>query len=51
MLMAALQGNPEDTSRFLGTMTGAVRVSEFYAPENVARSPFSGFLVHSAGLQ
>jgi 2-polyprenyl-6-methoxyphenol hydroxylase-like FAD-dependent oxidoreductase len=37
MLMQALQGNAEDTSRFLGTMTGAVPVSEFYAAENVAR--------------
>jgi flavin-dependent dehydrogenase len=36
-LMAALQGNAEDTSRFMGTMSGAVPVSEFYAAENVAR--------------
>lgn len=37
MLMAALPGNAEATSRFMGTVTGAVPVSEFYAPENVAR--------------
>jgi DNA-directed RNA polymerase specialized sigma24 family protein len=37
MLIAALQGNADDTSRFMGTMTGAVGVAEFYAAENLAR--------------
>jgi 2-polyprenyl-6-methoxyphenol hydroxylase-like FAD-dependent oxidoreductase len=36
-LLFALQANAEDTSRFMGTITGAVPVSEFYAPSNVAR--------------
>jgi 2-polyprenyl-6-methoxyphenol hydroxylase-like FAD-dependent oxidoreductase len=37
MLIAALQGNQEAIDKFLGTMTGAVRVEDFYAPENVAQ--------------
>jgi 2-polyprenyl-6-methoxyphenol hydroxylase-like FAD-dependent oxidoreductase len=36
-LIAALRDNQEDTNRFAGTMTGAVPVTEFYAPENVNR--------------
>jgi flavin-dependent dehydrogenase len=36
-LMAALQGNAEDTGQWIGTMTGAVAVNEFYAPGNVQR--------------
>jgi flavin-dependent dehydrogenase len=36
-LIGALYGNQEDTNRFLGTMTGAVPVEEFYAAENVQR--------------
>jgi flavin-dependent dehydrogenase len=36
-LTAALQGNAQDTSQFMGTMTGATPVAEFYAEENVAR--------------
>ena len=36
-LLAALRHNPEQTSRFFGTMTGAVPVAEFFAPENVRR--------------
>jgi flavin-dependent dehydrogenase len=36
MLIAALQGNQAATDNFIGTMTGAVRVEDFYAPENVA---------------
>lgn len=35
-ILRALPGNAEQTSRFLGTMTGAVAPSEFYAPGNVA---------------
>ena len=35
-ILAALPGNAEQTNRWLGTMTGAVRPSEFYSPENVA---------------
>lgn len=36
-LLAALRGNPEQTSRFFGAMTGAVPVAEFFAPENIRR--------------
>jgi flavin-dependent dehydrogenase len=36
-LLAALRGRQEDTDAFLGTMTGAVPVEQFYAPDNVAR--------------
>jgi flavin-dependent dehydrogenase len=36
-LMSALRGNQVETDQFLGTMTGAVRVSDFYAPDNVNR--------------
>jgi flavin-dependent dehydrogenase len=36
MLIAALQGNQAATDNFIGTMTGAVRVEDFYAPESVA---------------
>ena len=36
-VMAALQDLPEDTNQFLGTITGAVRPGEFYAPSNVER--------------
>ncbi len=38
-LMFAVQGNAKETSRFMGTMTGAVSVSEFYSGSNVARIP------------
>jgi 2-polyprenyl-6-methoxyphenol hydroxylase-like FAD-dependent oxidoreductase len=37
MLLAALRGNQDDTNQFAGTMTGAVPVTAFYAPENVSR--------------
>ena len=36
-VLQALPGNAEQTSRFVGTITGAVAPSDFYAPENVAR--------------
>jgi 2-polyprenyl-6-methoxyphenol hydroxylase-like FAD-dependent oxidoreductase len=36
-LFAALRHNQEQTNRFFGTITGAVPVPEFFAPENVAR--------------
>ena len=36
-LRAALRGNPEDTSKFLGVMAGATSPMEFYAPENLGR--------------
>ena len=36
-ILQALPGNAEQTSRFVGTITGAVAPSDFYAPENVAR--------------
>jgi 2-polyprenyl-6-methoxyphenol hydroxylase-like FAD-dependent oxidoreductase len=36
-ILAALPGNAEQTSRFLGAMTGAVAPSEFYSAENVER--------------
>ncbi len=36
-ILQALPRNAEQTSRFLGMITGAVAPSEFYAPENVSR--------------
>lgn len=36
-LFAALQGNQEQTDRFMGTLAGTVSSPEFFAPENVAR--------------
>jgi flavin-dependent dehydrogenase len=36
-LLAALQGNEEQTSRFIGTIAGTVAIPEFFAPENVDR--------------
>jgi flavin-dependent dehydrogenase len=35
-ILQALPGNADQTSRWLGTITGAVLPSVFYAPENVA---------------
>jgi 2-polyprenyl-6-methoxyphenol hydroxylase-like FAD-dependent oxidoreductase len=37
MLLEALRGNAVETGRFLGTVTGAVPVREFFSPENVGR--------------
>jgi hypothetical protein len=37
MVLQALPGNAEQTTRLFGTMTGAVAPSDFYAPENVTR--------------
>ena len=36
-LFAALEGNQEETNRFLGTIAGTVPVAEFFAEENVQR--------------
>ena len=36
-VFAALAGNQEQTNRFLGTITGAVPIPEFFAPENLQR--------------
>lgn len=36
-LFAALQGNKEQSGRFMGTIAGTVPVSEFFSPENMAR--------------
>ena len=36
-LLEALRGDPEETGRFLGTVTGTVPVREFFSPENVGR--------------
>ncbi len=36
-LLAALSGNAEDTSRFMGTVATSVPISEFYAPNNLMR--------------
>ena len=35
-LLAALAGNPAQTSRFLGLIAGSVPLADFFAPENVA---------------
>lgn len=37
MLLHALQGNQEDTDRFLGLISGVTPVQEFMAPENLGR--------------
>jgi flavin-dependent dehydrogenase len=36
-LLSALRGNPDDTSQFMGVISGAVPVPEFFAPANTAR--------------
>jgi flavin-dependent dehydrogenase len=36
-LVAALQGKPAETGRFLGIMSGTVRIADFFAPDNLAR--------------
>jgi 2-polyprenyl-6-methoxyphenol hydroxylase-like FAD-dependent oxidoreductase len=36
-LIAALRHNPEQADRFIGTIAGTVPISEFFAPENLAR--------------
>jgi flavin-dependent dehydrogenase len=36
-LVTALSGNQAETDRFLGTITGTVSISEFFAPENISR--------------
>jgi flavin-dependent dehydrogenase len=36
-LLAALRGNTADTNRFMGVLSGAFPVQEFFAPDNVAR--------------
>jgi 2-polyprenyl-6-methoxyphenol hydroxylase-like FAD-dependent oxidoreductase len=34
-LLGALQGNPEQISRFLGLIAGTVRIADFFAPESL----------------
>jgi 2-polyprenyl-6-methoxyphenol hydroxylase-like FAD-dependent oxidoreductase len=36
-LFQALYGNEKETSRFLGTIAGTVRIPEFFHPENIER--------------
>jgi hypothetical protein len=36
-LLEALRGNPTETGRFLGTVTGTVAIPEFFSPDNVGR--------------
>ncbi|HJQ34078.1 MAG TPA: NAD(P)/FAD-dependent oxidoreductase [Pyrinomonadaceae bacterium] len=36
-LLEALRGNPTETGRFLGTVTGTVSIPEFFSQENVGR--------------
>ena len=36
-LFGALRDNPEETSRFFGTLARTVPMADFFAPENVAR--------------
>ena len=36
-LIAALGHDPEQADRFIGTVAGTVPISEFFAPENLAR--------------
>jgi flavin-dependent dehydrogenase len=36
-LLQALRDNPDEISQFMGTMTGAVSIPEFYREENVRR--------------
>ena len=36
-LLRAIQGQPEEVSRFFGTITGATSIPEFFAPRNMER--------------
>ena len=36
-LLAAIRHKPDEVTRFLGTMSGATSIPEFYSPENLAR--------------
>jgi hypothetical protein len=36
-LLGALQGRQDDINSFIGTISGAVSVESFYAPQNVER--------------
>ena len=36
-LLAALQGNQEQTNRFFGLAEGTTSFSEFFSPENIQR--------------
>ncbi len=44
-LFAALQGNQEQTNRYIGTIAGTVSVAEFFSPENIQR------IVAAAGVR
>lgn len=37
VLLNALRSNQEETGRFIGTVTGAVSIPEFFSPENINR--------------
>jgi hypothetical protein len=37
LLFAALARDPQQTQRFLGVLTGAVPIEEFFAPRNLRR--------------
>ena len=37
LLMAALAGRPEEISRFLGVLTGAVAIPSYFSPRNLLR--------------
>lgn len=37
LLFAALEHDPHQTQRFLGVLTGAVRLDEFFSPANLRR--------------
>ncbi|HKQ52493.1 MAG TPA: NAD(P)/FAD-dependent oxidoreductase [Pyrinomonadaceae bacterium] len=47
-LFEALRGNPRETGRFLGTVTGTVPVPEFFSPENVGRIVSAAALMPAA---
>ena len=36
-LLAALDGNRDDTDQFIGVIAGTVPVAEFFTPDNIQR--------------
>ena len=47
-LLDALKCNQNETSRFLGTVTGTVPVQEFFSPANIDRIIKASALMHAA---
>ena len=47
-LLNALRGNPTETGRFLGTVTGTVPIPEFFSPDNINRVMEAATLTQAA---